>query len=153
MNERYNCKNCGYELKKDEIPCPKCGCEGRAISIELFETIGLSNSLKLHLKSGEKREDGKPKKEIISKIETNKEKRIVKDRRRETTQATFFIWRDGKLHHIHDKTLGEVEIWCKKDDIYWDGEGNLYRRTTSKNDKSTEVFIDSNGKEYRFLVG
>lgn len=153
MNERYNCKNCGYKLKKDEVPCPKCGCKCRAISVELFEKIVVSDSLKLHLKSGEKRSDGKPKKEFISKIENNEEKRIIKDRNRKNTQATFIVWRNGKLHHIHDKTSEQIEIWLKKDDIYWDREGNLYTRKTSKNDKSTEVFVDSDGTEYMFLVG
>lgn len=152
MNERYNCKNCGYELKKDEIPCPKCGCEGRAISIELFERIGVSDRLKLHSKSGEKREDGKPKKEIISKIKNGNERRIIKDRRSENTQATFIVWRDGRLHHLHDKSFEKIEIWQKEDNTYWDKEGNLYRRITSKKDNLTEVFVDSNGKKYRFLT-
>lgn len=153
MNEKYKCKNCGYELKKDEIPCPKCGHEGRDISVEFFEKIEVSDSLKLHLKSGEKREDGKPKKEIISYVKNGIEKRIIKDRNKENTQATFIVWRDGKLHHIHDKTSEQIEIWLKKDDIYWDRKGNLYTRSTSKNDKSTEVFVDSEGTEYMFLVG
>lgn len=152
MNERYNCKNCGYELQKDEIPCPKCGCKDRAISVELFEKIGVSDMLKLHSKSGEKRADGKPKKEIISKIKNGEERRIIKDRRSENTQATFIVWRNGKLHHIHDKTSEQIEIWQKEDNTYWDKEGNLYSRITSKKDNLTEVFVDSNGKEYRFLT-
>ena len=153
MKERYNCKNCGYELKKDEIPCPKCGCKSRDISVELFDKIGISESLKLHSKSGEKRNDGKPKKEIISKIKNGKERRIIKDRRKENTQATFIVWRDGKLHHIHDKTSEQIEIWQKEGNIYRDREGNIYTRTTSKCDKFTEVFIDKNGKEHKFLIG
>jgi len=153
MNEKYKCKNCGYELKKDELPCPECGCEGRDIYVELFEKIKVSDSLKLHLKSGEKREDGKLKKEIISQIKNGTERRIIKDRRSKNTQATFIVWRDGKLHHIHDKTSEQIEIWLKEDNIYWDREEKLYTRTTSKSNKSTEVFVDSDGTEYMFLVG
>lgn len=153
MKERYNCNNCGYELKKDEIPCPKCGCESRTISIELSDKITLSDSLKLHSKSGEKTEDGKPKKEIISQIKNGTERRIIKDRRSKNTQATFIVWRDGRLHHLHDKSFEKIEIWQKEDNTYWDKDGNLYSRVTSKKDNLTEVFVDSDGKEYRFLTG
>ncbi len=152
MNEKYNCIHCGYELKKDEIPCPKCGLKGRKISIDIHEKLEISDSLKLHLKRGEKREDGKLKKEIISRIKNGTEKRIIKDRIGKKTQATFIVWRDGKLHHFHDKTSELIEIWQKEDNIYKDKEGNLYNRITSKKDNSTEVFVDSKGKEYRFLV-
>jgi len=149
---KYYCKDCGKELSKNERPCSKCGCEGRTISVESFEKIRVSDSLKLHSKSGEKREDGKPKKEIISKIKNGTERRIIKDRRSENTQATFIVWRNGKLHHIHDKTSEQIEIWQKEDKTYWDMEGNLYIRIMSKKDDLTEVFVDSNGKEYRFLT-
>ena len=152
MKEKYNCKHCGYELKKDEMPCPKCGKEGRKISIEIHEKLEISDSLKLHLKSGEKREDGKLKKEIVSKIKNGTERRTIRDRRNEKTQATIIVWRDGKLHHIHDKTSEQLEIWQKEGNIYWDKFSNLYTRKISTNDNSIEVFVDSHGKEYRFLV-
>ena len=89
----------------------------------------------------------------ISKIKNSTERRIIKDRRSDITQATFIVWRDGELHHIHDKTSEQIEIWLKENNTYWDKDGNLYTRITSKKDNLTEVFVDSNGKEYKFLKG
>lgn len=110
-------------------------------------------SVRLHLKSEKKREDGKSVKEIISQVDNHTERRIIKDRSCEKTQATFIVWRDGELHHIHDKTYEKIELWKKDGNRYWDKEGNIYMRTASKDDKGVEVFIDKNGKEYRFLSG
>ena len=71
----------------------------------------------------------------------------------EKTQATFIVWRDGKLHHLHDKSFEKFEIWQKGDNIYWDNDYNLYSRITSGEDNLTELFVDSKGKEYKFKIG
>lgn len=152
MSVEYFCSDCGYKLVEDERPCPKCGCNAIKICVELHDKLSISDKLKNHLKSGEKRSDGKPIKEIISKIKNGNERRMIRDRRGENTQATFTVWRDGNLHHIHDKTSNRIEIWQKEGSIYRDKEGNLYSRITSKKDNLTEVFVDSDGKEYRFLT-
>ena len=153
MIAEFYCKECGKQLSEDERPCSNCGCTARKICVELFDKISVTDSLKGHLKSGEKRENGKPVKEIISKGKNRVERRIIKDRRSNKTEATFIVRKDGKLHHLHDKTSGKIEIWQKEGNIYWDKDNNLYTRTTSKQDKNTEVFIDSKGKEHKFLTG
>ena len=153
MNVEHFCSDCGYKLAKDERPCPKCGCSAIKICVELHDKLSISDKLKTHLKSEEKRSDGKPIKEIISKIEDREERRIIKDRRNKKTEVIFIVRKQGQLHHFHDKTSGKLEIWQKEENIYWDKEGNLYWRITPINNKGTEIFIDSKGNEYKFFIG
>ena len=152
MTEEYYCATCNQKLTKDEKPCPSCGSIKRNIHLELFEKLVITDKLKALQKSQEKRDDGKPIKEIKMNVENNIEKIIHTDRRNKKTITIQLVMKEGTLLHFHDKT-GKIEIRQKEGNIYTDKEGNIYLRATPKDDKFKEIFVDSNGKEYKFLIG
>lgn len=151
MIVEYYCQKCNRKLAENEKPCPYCGHNGRGINMELNETIDVSDKLKGSLKSQEKNDDGKPIKEIKMNVEKNVEKIIHTDRSNEKTQTLQIVMVNNSLRHFHDKT-GKIEIWHKEGIMYWDKDGNIYRRTTLKDNKFKEIFIDSNGKEYEYVI-
>jgi len=115
------------------------------------EILELNDRTKGHLKSDKKRDNGKPIKEVITKVDNNTERRVVKDRSGEKTQVMFIVWRKKKLHHIHDKTNESIEIWQKEGNIYWDKEGNEYILVDRTN--NTLIFKDIKGREYVCVIG
>jgi len=151
MTEEYYCANCNQKLSKDEKPCPNCGSEKRNIHLELFEIISVSDRLNLHLKSDTKRDDGKPMKEIKSRIENNTDTTIYKGRKDNNTIILHMFRKNGELTHFEDKTQNLI---LKQIDgnLYNDKDGNIYLRKTSKDNISIEIFIDSDGKEYKFIM-
>jgi len=106
--------------------------------------------IKLHRKSKEKNERGKPIHELIHNVkftERGKEEvRYLKDRQGKNTKVEQTVWRNGKKIHIHNKTSGKIEIWLKEGENYQDKSGKVYRKT---NEDTNKIFFeDDKGKIY-----
>ncbi len=122
MNKKYKCKKCGHELKKDEIPCPKCGCKSRAISIEIIEKI-----------------------EIHDKIEGKAKHKNCKKPFNEFISGDDLYRKSGKWYHkernidrennkyreiIKDKKTGKVIHRCEEPLSKHTGHGSDKKKTT-----------------------
>jgi len=74
------CSDCGEPLTEEMKECPKCRSKKRTHIIVVTETLGISTSLGLKKKSGQKDTRGKPIKEERIRVVGNTETKIMIDR-------------------------------------------------------------------------
>lgn len=101
---RIKCSDCGEPLTEEIKECPKCGSKKRSIMVVVTETLGISTSLGLKKKSGQKAERGKPIKEERRRLKGKTETIMTMDRSKRLkgipeTEVTHEVIKNGKTIH------------------------------------------------------
>jgi len=106
------CSDCGEPLTEERKKCPKCGSTKRTHIIAIPATVGISTSLGLKMKSGQKDERGKPIREERRRVERGTETKIMIDRSKRlkgipVTDVFHEVIKNGKtVHGPHPEPKG-----------------------------------------------